>query len=98
MRRYGWLWMATSNHVLRVNRGRLLRGELTNTDLREYGLADGLRGVEGTKRHRSVISDSEGRIWLALNRGISMVDPARLTLASAPHWFTFRGSGQTEFL
>ena len=54
---YGWLWMATSNHVLRVNRDKLLRGTLAEGDIREYGLADGLRGVEGVKRHRSVVTD-----------------------------------------
>jgi signal transduction histidine kinase len=76
--------MATSSHVLRVNRERLLRGTLSEGDLREYGVADGLRGVEGVKRHRSVIADSAGRIWFSLNRGISVVDPARLTRNTAP--------------
>ena len=36
------------------------------------------------KRHRSVVTDAEGRIWFSLDRGISMVDPARLTRTSAP--------------
>jgi signal transduction histidine kinase len=82
--RYGSLWLATSNHVLRVNRERLLLGTLSEGDLREFGLADGLRGVEGVRRHRSVISDPLGRIWFSLNRGISVVDPARLTRNAAP--------------
>jgi ligand-binding sensor domain-containing protein/signal transduction histidine kinase len=82
--RFGWLWIATSNHVLRVNRDKLLKSALGDEDVREYGLANGLRGVEGVKRHRSVIADPGGRIWLSLNRGISMVDPARLTRNSAP--------------
>ncbi|MEP7362405.1 MAG: two-component regulator propeller domain-containing protein [Acidobacteriota bacterium] len=75
----GWLWMATSSHVVRVQRDKLLNGSLADGDVREYGLADGLRGVEGVKRHRSVVSDSRGRIWFSMNAGISMVDPARLT-------------------
>jgi ligand-binding sensor domain-containing protein/signal transduction histidine kinase len=82
--RFGSLWVATANHVLRVNRDRLLHGALAEGDLREYGLADGLRGVEGVKRHRSVMADSAGRIWFSLNRGISVVDPARLRSNSAP--------------
>jgi ligand-binding sensor domain-containing protein/signal transduction histidine kinase len=81
---FGWLWIATSNHVLRVNRDKLLRNSLEEGDVREYGLANGLRGVEGVKRHRSVIADPDGRIWFSLNRGISMVDPARLTRNFAP--------------
>jgi ligand-binding sensor domain-containing protein/signal transduction histidine kinase len=82
--RFGWLWIATSNHVLRVNRDKLFRGSLAEGDVREYGLADGLRGLEGVKRHRSVVTDPLGRIWFSLNRGISVVDPARLTRNSAP--------------
>ncbi len=86
--RFGWFWIATANHVLRVNRGKLRLGALSEGDIREYGLTDGLRGLEGVKRHRSVVSDPEGRIWFSLNRGISVVDPARLTRNSAlavPH-------------
>jgi ligand-binding sensor domain-containing protein/signal transduction histidine kinase len=82
--RYGSLWIATSSQVLRVNSQKLVEGHLDEGDLREYGLADGLRGMGGVKRHRSVVSDSAGRIWFSLNRGISVVDPARLTRNSAP--------------
>ncbi len=82
--KYGSLWLATSGHVLRVNRERLLRGALEDGDVREYALADGLRGLEGVKRQRSVITDPAGRIWFSLNRGISVVDPSRLTRNAAP--------------
>ena len=82
--KYGSLWISTSNHVLRMNRQMLSRGTLADGDIREYGLADGLRGVEGVKRHESVFADLSGRIWFSLNRGISVVDPARVTSSSAP--------------
>jgi ligand-binding sensor domain-containing protein/signal transduction histidine kinase len=82
--RYGWLWIATSNDVLRVNRDKLLRDALAEGDVREYGLADGLRGLEGVKRHHSVVTDPAGQIWFSLNRGISVVNPTRLTRNSAP--------------
>lgn len=81
---YGWLWVATLNHVARVKRDKLLQGALDDGDVRQYGLADGLRGVEGVKRHRSVVADPFGRIWFSLKRGISVVDPARLRRNSAP--------------
>ena len=80
--KYGALWISTSNHVLRVDRRRLLKGGLRDGDLRQYGLADGLRGLEGVKRHRSVVADGAGKIWFSLNKGISVVDPARLTKTS----------------
>ena len=80
----GSLWVTTSNHVLRVNRENLLHSALADGDVRDYGIADGLRGVEGVRRSRSVVTDTAGRIWLSLNRGISVVDPARLRSNSAP--------------
>ena len=81
---YGSIWIATSNHVLRVSRDKLLHGSLSDGDIREFGLTDGLRGVEGVKRHWSVVRDPAGRIWFSLNHGISEVDPARLRKNSAP--------------
>jgi signal transduction histidine kinase/ligand-binding sensor domain-containing protein len=78
------LWIATSNHVLRVRRDRLLAGDVSDAEVQEYGLADGLHGVEGVKRHQSVVADPQGRIWFSMNRGISVVDPSRATGTSAP--------------
>lgn len=82
--RNGSLWIATAKQVLRVQRDKLMRGALADGDVREYGLADGLHSVEGVKRHRSVVTDPLGRVWFSLNRGLSMVDPARLTNNAAP--------------
>jgi ligand-binding sensor domain-containing protein/signal transduction histidine kinase len=80
----GWLWIATSNHVLQVARNKLLSGELSDTDIRDYGLKDGLHGIEGVKRHRAVVADSSGRIWFSMNRGLSVVDSTRLSSTSVP--------------
>lgn len=80
----GSLWIATSNHVLQVKRDKLLGGALGDADVREYGLADGLDSTEGVKRHRTVVADPLGRIWFSMNRGLSVVDPARATSSSAP--------------
>ena len=82
--RYGALWIATANHVLRIDRAKLMRGFLAEGDIREFTQADGLRGVEGVKRQASVIADRLGRIWFSLNRGISVVDPARLNRSEVP--------------
>jgi signal transduction histidine kinase/ligand-binding sensor domain-containing protein len=75
----GSLWVATANRVLRVARDALARGGLRDADLREYGLADGLHSVEAVKRPQSVLADARGRIWFSMNRGLSVVDPARAT-------------------
>jgi ligand-binding sensor domain-containing protein/signal transduction histidine kinase len=80
----GWLWVATSNHVLRVSRDKLVHGNIQEADVHEYGPTDGLPSTEGINRSRSVITDHEGKIWISLNRGLSVVDPSQLIESSAP--------------
>jgi len=73
----GNLWIATTNHISSVNRDRLLSNTVAESDLREYGLEDGLIGQQGVKRFRSVVRDPQGRIWFSTSRGLSVVDPSR---------------------
>jgi ligand-binding sensor domain-containing protein/signal transduction histidine kinase len=80
----GRFWIATSDHVLRVPRDKLLSGVVQGADVREYGQADGLESTGGVKRSRSVVSDSAGRIWFSLSRGLSVVNPSQITDNSAP--------------
>jgi ligand-binding sensor domain-containing protein/signal transduction histidine kinase len=81
--RGGSLWIATTDHVLQVKSTSLMAGALNDTDIREYGPADGLSGTEGVKRSVSVAADSQGRIWFSTNRGLSVVRPSRETASSA---------------
>jgi signal transduction histidine kinase len=80
----GRFWIATSNHVLRVPRDKLLSGVVKAVDVREYDQADGLESTEGVKRSRSVVSDSAGRIWFSLSRGLSVVNPSQINDNSVP--------------
>jgi signal transduction histidine kinase len=80
----GRFWIATSDHVLRVPRDKLLSGVVQGADVREYGQADGLESTGGVKRSRSVVSDSAGRIWFSLSRGLSVVNPSQITDYSLP--------------
>jgi signal transduction histidine kinase len=99
--RKGSLWISTSNHFLRLDREKLLRGNITPEDVREFTTADGLRGNEGVKRSQSVVSDSEGRIWFSTNRGISVIDPGRFSRNAAPaiaHVQTLSADGQSVAL
>jgi len=80
----GRFWIATSDHVLRVPRDKLVSGVVKAVDAREYGQADGLESTGGVKRSRSVVSDSAGRIWFSLSRGLSVVNPSQITDNSAP--------------
>jgi signal transduction histidine kinase len=80
----GRFWIATSDHVLRVPRDKLLSGVVKAVDVREYDQADGLESTEGVKRSQSVVSDSAGRIWFSLRRGLSVVDSSQITDYSLP--------------
>jgi PAS domain S-box-containing protein len=80
----GWLWIATSDHVLRVPRDKILGGAVKAVDVRMYDQADGLESTEGMKRSRSVVSDSAGRIWFSLSSGLSVVNPSQINDNSVP--------------
>jgi ligand-binding sensor domain-containing protein/signal transduction histidine kinase len=71
----GSLWFTTSDHVFQVNRDRLLKGSLGVTDIQSYGISDGLPGVEGVGRDRTIVPDQSGRIWVSLDRGLAVADP-----------------------
>ncbi len=78
------MWIATSDHVLRVSRDKLLSGLVKADDVREYDQADGLESTEGVNRSRSVVSDATGRIWFSLRSGLSVVSPSQINDHSVP--------------
>ena len=80
----GWLWITTSNYVLQAPQDKLLAGKVGPGDIREYGPADGLPGSQGVNRRGSLLSDSEGRIWISLKGGLSVVDPSHLVTSWPP--------------
>jgi signal transduction histidine kinase len=80
----GFLWLATSDHVLQVDRDRLLTGALDRSEVQSYGTGDGLHGVEGVRRERSVVADPSGKIWISLNQGLAVTDPELILRDSAP--------------
>jgi ligand-binding sensor domain-containing protein/signal transduction histidine kinase len=80
----GSLWIATTDHVLQVNRDRLLSGSLHSTDIRSYGAVDGLQEVEAVRRDSSVIADPQGRVWFSLKHGIAVADPGLLLRNAVP--------------
>jgi signal transduction histidine kinase/ligand-binding sensor domain-containing protein len=80
----GYLWFATSDHVLQVDRDRLVAGTINTSDVQSYGIADGLQGVEGVRRDRSLIADPLGRVWLSSNRGLAVADPEIILNSSPP--------------
>jgi hypothetical protein len=83
-RRPGWLWIATADRVARVNREQLVRGGSDDATVREYGLADGLLGLESVRRHQTVVSGPDGRIWFSMNRGLAVADVRRAAEPALP--------------
>jgi ligand-binding sensor domain-containing protein/signal transduction histidine kinase len=75
--RGGSLWFAISDHMIRADRDRLRVGTLDRSDVQIYGAADGLRGVEGVRRDRSVAVNPDGEVWVSLNRGLAVANPLR---------------------
>lgn len=82
--RAGGLWIAAADHVLRVDRDKLLRGTLAAGDVREFGAADGLLETEAIKRHRILTADARGRVWLSTNGGLVRADAGRVAAGIAP--------------
>jgi len=80
----GALWMATAKHIVRVDRDKLMRKAVASSDIREYGLDDGLLSTQGVRRHKSIAVDPGGGIWFSTNRGLSFVSPTSVKFDSAP--------------
>jgi signal transduction histidine kinase/ligand-binding sensor domain-containing protein len=74
----GWLWFTTSRRVARARETDLDTAPQGGAAVTEFGHADGLRGIEGVRRHRSLVTDGLGRIWLSTDRGLAVADPTRL--------------------
>ena len=79
-----WLWITTSDHVLRVKRSSLLSQSSDESDYREFGLPEGLPSTEGVLGSRTLIVDSRGRTWFSLNEGISVLEPAAFSTPAFP--------------
>lgn len=74
--RFGYLWFATTDHLLRAPRSALLAGSLHEADLQSFGASDGLAGASGLRRDHSMASDVDGKIWIAVDNGVAVADPA----------------------
>lgn len=78
------LWLVTTDHVVEVGRDKLLNDSVSESDVRSYGMDDGLPGMEGVARDRSMVSDNDHRIWISLNRGLAMTDAQVTAQDAAP--------------
>ena len=72
----GFLWITTADSIVSAKREAWLAAPDALAAVRRYGTADGLLALESVKRHRTLLADSGGRIWVALTRGLAVADPA----------------------
>ena len=72
--RHGFLWFATPDHVVQLDRDRLMSGSIEDSDPQLYYATDGLLGISEVRRDRSIVTDSSGHVWLALSSGLAMAD------------------------
>ena len=91
-----FLWILTTNHVLRAKREELLNGDVDSIFVRQFGAEDGLPGVPPSRTSRSIVSDTGGRIWISMGNTLVMADPFRLRQPSAPTIVQFQNVSADE--
>ena len=84
----GNLWMGCSKGVFRVRRQQLAdfaAGKLAAVESTAYGSEHGLTGTIFSGGYDGAIRRTrDGRVWFAMTRGVSVIDPARLKGKAPP--------------
>jgi ligand-binding sensor domain-containing protein len=80
----GYLWLTADHYLLRASRAALMAADVQAEQLRQFDIPDGLPGIDGVRRHHSVVKDGTSRIWFSLQGGIAVVNPARIPSRSPP--------------
>ncbi len=84
----GAMWLAIATGVLRLPPGEMDRALADSTyviQYRSFGEREGLSGVINSNSRGSIVTRAaDGRIWVATDEGVSVVDPDNLPLGSPP--------------
>lgn len=80
----GFLWVVTGQHVLQIDRTKLMSGNLQKEDVMSYGGDDGLIETQGVRRNRSLVSDPTGRIWFSSLHSLAVADVSGAAEYSQP--------------
>lgn len=76
------LWLATSSGILRLDPAEFDTAQTTRPYIVRfhiYDTSDGLAGYPVTLGDRNAVVAADGTIWFVTSRGISVVDPRRLS-------------------
>jgi signal transduction histidine kinase/ligand-binding sensor domain-containing protein len=78
----GHLWIAAMGHVFRLDKREVLEvmaGQRPQVSPIVFDTADGLRTTETLLSNNPGFRAPDGRLWFATAKGVSVVDPARLS-------------------
>ena len=73
------LWLTSNRGVYRVKRNRVLdamQGKKTDLSGTVYGTIDGMPSAECNGAFPGAMRSRDGRIWVATQRGLAVIDPA----------------------
>jgi signal transduction histidine kinase len=79
----GYLWAAAMGHVFRLDKrelGDLFEGRASQVTPLVFDTADGLRTTETLLSNNPGFRAADGRLWFATAKGVSVVDPARISV------------------
>jgi signal transduction histidine kinase/ligand-binding sensor domain-containing protein len=74
----GYLWLGAATGIYRVSRQQLesfASHTVTHLDVAAYGVADGMRINECSSGHPAAVRTTDGTLWFATLRGISVTNP-----------------------
>lgn len=83
------LWVSTDDGVFRRSLSALendIDKNIAPAKLRRFSLSSGIRGRDISWRPGGIAKTKDGRIWLATNRGISVVNPKQVVPLSVPEY------------
>jgi ligand-binding sensor domain-containing protein len=84
---HGFLWIASTGNVFRLEKKQifdLFAGRVAQVEPRVFDTSDGLRTTEILLSNNPGFRGEDGRLWFATAKGISVVDPAKLTMNTVP--------------
>jgi signal transduction histidine kinase/ligand-binding sensor domain-containing protein len=78
----GYLWIGSTGHIARLSKQEIhevFAGARARVTPFTFDASDGLRTTEAILSNSPAFRGADGRLWFATARGVSMVDPARIT-------------------
>jgi len=80
------LWISTNSGIISIQRNELdafMAGKITRLHPQLFGVEDGMKDIECNGGNQpGAWKTADGRLWFPTTRGLSVIDPARLSINS----------------